>query len=119
MSQSRCARPDVPEIEPSEAAHMVGHGAVLLDVRETDEFSQGRAEEAFHIPFGSLGDRLAEVPVDRPVIVVCRSGGRSYQVARALATRGYVSMNLAGGMHAWHDDGQPVVRDDGSPGVVV
>ena len=68
--------------------------------------------------FGSLDDRLGEVPSDRPVIVVCRSGGRSYEVARTLATRGYVSMNLAGGMYAWHDEGLPVVRDDGSPGVI-
>ena len=71
-------------------------------------------------PYGCiLDDRLAEVPAGRPVIVVCRSGGRSYRAAQALATRGYVSLNLAGGMHAWHDEGLPVVRDDGSPGVVV
>ncbi|MFZ0059209.1 MAG: rhodanese-like domain-containing protein [Acidimicrobiales bacterium] len=118
MPESHPASPDVPEIEPSEAVQLVGAGAVILDVRETDEFSQGRAKGAFHIPFSSLADRLAEIPVDRPVIVVCRSGGRSYWAAKSLATRGYVSMNLAGGMHAWHDEGLPVVRDDGSPGVV-
>jgi rhodanese-related sulfurtransferase len=119
VPESHPASPDVPEIEPSEAVQLVGEGAVILDVRETDEFSQGRAQGAFHIPFSVLDDRLAEVPAGRPVIVVCRSGGRSYRAAQALATRGYVSLNLAGGMHAWHDEGLPVVRDDGSPGVVV
>jgi rhodanese-related sulfurtransferase len=118
MPESRYASPDVPEIEPIQAAQMVDEGAVILDVREAEEFSQGRAEGAFHIPFDSLYDRLGEVPGDRPVIVVCRSGGRSYLAAKTLATRGYVSMNLAGGMHAWHDEGLPLVREDGSPGVV-
>jgi rhodanese-related sulfurtransferase len=118
MPESQHTSPPVPEIEPGEAVQLADEGAVILDVREADEFSQGRAEGAFHIPYSLVDDRLAEVPVDRPVIVVCRSGGRSYEVAKTLATRGYVSMNLAGGMHAWHDEGLPVVRDDGSPGVV-
>jgi rhodanese-related sulfurtransferase len=112
------ARPRVPEVEPAEAAQLVDEGAVILDVRDSDEFSQGRAKGAFHIPFGALGERLGEVPSDRPVIVVCRSGGRSYQAAQTLAKRGYSSMSLAGGLHAWCDDGLPVERADGSPGVV-
>jgi rhodanese-related sulfurtransferase len=118
MPQLRRQSPEVPEIEPAEAVQLLGEGAFILDVRESDEFSQGCAAGAVHIPFGSLDDRLGEVPSDRPVIVVCRSGGRSHAAARTLATRGYVSMNLAGGMHAWHDEGLPVVRLDGSPGVI-
>jgi rhodanese-related sulfurtransferase len=118
MPEPQHASPDVPEIEPSEAAQLIGAGAVILDVRESEEFSQGCAQGAFHIPVAALDERLDEVPADRPVIVVCRSGGRSYRAAKTLASRGYVSLNLAGGMHAWHDEGLPVVREDGSPGVV-
>ncbi len=118
MSVPRSTRPEIEEIEPFEAAQMLDAGAVILDVRASDEFLQGRAKGAYHIPFNSLDDRLDEVPIGRPVIVVCRSGGRSYQAAKTLATRGYVSMNLAGGMHAWSDEGLPVVREDGSPGVI-
>lgn len=69
------ARPRVPELEPAHAAQLVDEGAVIPDVRDSDEFSPGRARGAFPIPFGALGERLGEVLSDRPVIVVCRSGG--------------------------------------------
>jgi rhodanese-related sulfurtransferase len=51
--------------------------------------------------------------------VVCRSGGRSGKAATKLATAGVAVHNLAGGMTAWQNAGQPVLRDDGTPGTVI
>jgi rhodanese-related sulfurtransferase len=87
-------------------------------VREPDEVAQGRAPEALLIPLGSLGERLAEIPEDRTVLVVCRTGARSAVAAQALTSAGYQALNLAGGMEAWRDAGLPVVRADGSRGFV-
>ena len=91
--------------------------AVLLDVREDHEWAAGHAPGAVHVPLGRLHPDA--VPRDRPVIAVCHLGGRSAMAAQALAGVGYDVRNLVGGMDAWARAGLPVVRDDGTPGVVV
>lgn len=91
--------------------------ALLLDVREHEEWSHGRAPGAVHVPMSEL--RSDSVPRDRPVLVVCRMGGRSAAVADALDRLGYDVANVAGGMQAWAAAGLPVVADDGAPGTVV
>lgn len=58
MQELDHARPRVPGVEPAEAAQLVDEGAVIPDVRDSDEFSQGRARGAFQIPCGALGERL-------------------------------------------------------------
>ncbi|HLH28699.1 MAG TPA: rhodanese-like domain-containing protein [Acidimicrobiales bacterium] len=107
-----------PEVTPEEAVRLLGSGAVLLDVREPEEWRAGHAPSAHHLPMGELGDRLGEVPGDRTVVCVCRVGGRSDAVATALAAAGYDARNLAGGMVAWEAAGLAVVADDGRPGRV-
>jgi len=97
----------------------VGSGALLLDVREDDEWAAGHAGTAVHIPMGEVADRLGEVPADRTVVCVCRAGGRSLAVANLLAGSGYDVANLAGGMQVWESSGRPVVTDDGGAGRVV
>lgn len=73
---------------------------------------------AIWIPLGELGARLDEVPTDRTVAVVCRSGGRSAAATEALRSTGIDAVNVAGGMKAWAAEGLPVVAADGLPGVV-
>lgn len=105
-------------MDVAEASRGAGSGEVLLlDVREHDEWAQGHAPQAVHIPMGEL--RQDSVPRDRPVLVVCRVGGRSAAVADALEQIGYDVGNVTGGMLAWQSAGLPVVRDDGQAGRVL
>jgi rhodanese-related sulfurtransferase len=112
------AAPQVLEVGPRDAHVLVSDGAFLLDVREPQEWSAGHAPEAVHVPLGELGARVGEVPKERDVVVVCRSGGRSFAAATALVEHGWRARNLAGGMQAWRDAGFDVVTDDGAAGVV-
>lgn len=91
--------------------------ALLLDVREDVEWAAGHAAGATQIPMSRL--RLDLLPVDRPIVAVCRSGHRSGHVAQVLQGQGWDVRNLIGGMHAWVRAGLPVVRDDGQPGEIV
>jgi hydroxyacylglutathione hydrolase len=110
--------PEVPAVDPAEARRRLDAGAVLLDVREPDEWDAGHAREATWIPMGQLAARQAELPTDRPIVVVCRGGGRSARVAAALLGAGYDATNLAGGLQAWASAGLPLITDDGGTGTV-
>ena len=112
------ALPRIPEVDVAQAQQRLDAGARLLDVREADEWATGHAGAAQWIPMGQIATRRDEVPNDRVVVVVCRSGGRSGKVTQALVEAGYDAVNLAGGMQAWQAEGHPVVTDDGSPGAV-
>jgi rhodanese-related sulfurtransferase len=106
------------EVGVQEAARAAEAGeALLLDVREHEEWAYGHAPWAAHVPMGEL--RQDTVPRDRPVLAVCRVGSRSAAVAQALAALGYDARNVTGGMQAWESAGLPVVRDGGAPGSVV
>jgi len=109
---------DVPAVDVTEARARLDAGAVLLDVREPDEWEAGHAPEATWIPMGDLGARQGELSADEAVVVVCRSGARSARVTTALLGAGYDATNLAGGMQAWDAAGLPVVTDTGTPGRV-
>jgi DMSO/TMAO reductase YedYZ molybdopterin-dependent catalytic subunit/rhodanese-related sulfurtransferase/glyoxylase-like metal-dependent hydrolase (beta-lactamase superfamily II) len=97
-----------PQVSARAARTLVDTGAVLLDVREPDEWSEGHAPGALHIPMGDVQARLGELPADPRIVVVCRSGGRSRAITDALRARGYNAVNLTGGMCAWTAAGLPV-----------
>jgi rhodanese-related sulfurtransferase len=92
---------------------------VLLDVREADEWTAGHAPGAYWIPLGELERARTEIPFNRQVVCVCRSGGRSGKAAEAMIGWGFEASNLVGGMQAWAAAGLPVVRDDDTPGDVI
>jgi len=107
-----------PDISVTEAHRAAAAGEVLLvDVREQHEWDAGHAPDAVHVPLGEL--RQDSLPTDRPVVAVCRVGGRSGAAAEALAGAGYDVRNTTGGMLAWAAAGLPVAITGGSPGVVV
>jgi rhodanese-related sulfurtransferase len=110
--------PDVPAIDATDASRRVEHGAVLLDVREPDEWTAGHAPAAVWIPMGQVAARQAELPEEGDIVVVCRVGSRSARVTAALRRAGYEASNLEGGMQAWAGAGLPVVTDTGDDGVV-
>jgi rhodanese-related sulfurtransferase len=77
---------------------------VLLDVRTVEEFEQARIPGAVNIPLDQLKDRTAEVPADKPIVVVCRTGVRSIMGAQVLRYAGFKIpeiYNLEGGTVAW------------------
>jgi rhodanese-related sulfurtransferase len=90
-------------------------GALLLDVREHEEWDAGHVPDALHIPLGELGARYTEVARDQPLFVICRSGNRSDHAARALADAGWDARNVAGGMQAWEAAGRPMASESGTP----
>jgi rhodanese-related sulfurtransferase len=90
----------------------------VVDVREPGEWEAGFIAGSIHIPMAEVVARHAEIPEDKPVLVVCRVGGRSARVRQFLAGRGRMAENLEGGLLAWVEAGQPLVTDAGTPGVV-
>lgn len=97
-----------------EAAALVEAGeALLLDVREQDEWQAGHAPGAVHIPLGELERRVAELPRERRVVAVCRSGNRSALATASLRAAGLDVDNLEGGMKAWQKAGLPLEPRDG------
>jgi rhodanese-related sulfurtransferase len=102
---------DAPHVEPD---------AYLIDVREPDEWDAGHAPDAHHIPMMEVPARVAEIPADADVVVVCRSGGRSGQVVGYLMNQGWDNLrNLDGGMRAWAAAGRDMVSEDGQPARVL
>jgi rhodanese-related sulfurtransferase len=81
----------------------------LIDVREPDEFAAGHIPGITLIPMGEVAERLAEIPKDETVIVTCRTGNRSAQIADFLRDQGYSDVhNMEGGIVAWEEAGFPV-----------
>lgn len=103
----------VKEISPSEfmARRAAGAAMTLLDVREGWEIEQAPAPTEFlHIPMGEISARLAELDPQQDTVVLCRSGGRSMQVAQFLDRQHFKSVsNLAGGILAWARDLDPTI----------
>jgi DMSO/TMAO reductase YedYZ molybdopterin-dependent catalytic subunit len=98
-----------PEVGARAAAALVEAGALLIDVREPGEWQAGHVAQAWLLPMGQVAHHLDDLPQDRQIVVVCRSGGRSAAVAEALRAWGLDAVNLSGGMTAWALAGLPVV----------
>ena len=103
----------MPQEVPTTSVDQVPADAVLLDVREDDEWEAGHAPQAIHIPLGELAERVGEVPQDGDVYVVCRAGGRSARATMYLNQNGWDAVNVAGGMQVWHQQGLPLVAAEG------
>src|ERR1700689_3567659 len=80
-----------------------GEDLTLLDVREDWEVKLAPVPtHTVHIPMGEISDRIGELPRIKPTVVICRSGGRSAQVAQFLERQGFEKVfNLSGGILAW------------------
>ena len=102
----------VREYAPAEVAAQLKAPSppLLLDVREAWELEIARLPEALHIPMAQIPARLSELDRRRDVVVMCRSGGRSLNVARFLDAQGFPSVaNLTGGILAWRRDVDPAL----------
>jgi len=101
-----------PTVDVQQAAALQSGGALLIDVRESDEYAQGHAPSSVLIPLGQLQQRLLELEgyKNKPVVLICHSGSRSAKAVKQLQQAGFSSAsNIEGGMVAWKKAGLPVV----------
>lgn len=101
------------DITPAELNARIARGEeiVLIDVREAHEWNAGHIGSARHIPMGQIPQRLAEIPRDAEVVMICRSGARSGHVQQHLKQQGYTKIkNLIGGMQRWAREVDPSIR---------
>lgn len=95
-------------LEELKQAREAGRDLVVLDVREPWELEIAHLEGTLDIPMNEIPERLSELPKDKPVAVLCRSGARSLRVTEYLRARGYdLTSNVAGGILAWADNFDP------------
>lgn len=108
----RKVKSEIREVTPEEAQQAAQKGALLVDVREADEWAQGHAPGALHIPRGFLEIRIEEKAKDKDakVVLYCAGGTRSAFGARSLQELGYTDVvSLTGGFGRWKEAGLPVV----------
>jgi rhodanese-related sulfurtransferase len=108
--RQRPVHPKLQDIDVHEARRRQTAGALLLDVREDDEWATGHADGARHVPLGQLRASEQDLPRGREILLICRSGRRSAQAAQLLLKAGHSAVNVTGGMQAWTQAGLPVRR---------
>ncbi len=97
----------VTEVGLQDLEQALEGGALLVDVRESEEYAEGHVPGAQLLPLSVLPVRLHELPRDRPVYVVCQAGGRSAQAAELLIAAGVDARSVNGGTAAWISSGRP------------
>jgi molybdopterin/thiamine biosynthesis adenylyltransferase/rhodanese-related sulfurtransferase len=104
------AKSEIVEVDPAAAADAIAAGALVLDVREPDEYDEGALAGAIHIPRGHLEAQIENRIPDKtvPVVVYCAGGVRSAFAARTLQELGYEQpVSMIGGFGRWKDEGRP------------
>jgi rhodanese-related sulfurtransferase len=104
--------PPVPTLKPGEVQEKLKNGKrpFLLDVREKQEIREGYISGVKVIPLRQLESRMKELPKNREIVCVCRSGNRSRSAAKQLIRAGYTASNMKGGMLAWKWINLPVKK---------
>jgi len=103
---------------PTITLDQLPEGALILDVREDEEWKAGHIEGAVHVPMNSVPAHVQHQPEilgEGTTYVFCKMGGRSAQVTAWLVQNGYDAVNVAGGTQAWADAGRPLVSETGAP----
>ena len=100
------------EVDPIQVeSALATNSHTIVDVRELDEWTDGHIAGTVHNPLGDLGQRAGELPTDRPIYTVCRSGSRSLVAIDILDASGRTgAKSLAGGVIAWAQATKPMVR---------
>ncbi|ASP40675.1 sulfurtransferase [Bacterioplanes sanyensis] len=86
--------------------------AVVVDIRDKKEFSEGHLANAVNIPYSSLASRLGELNPhkDKPLILVCKTGQTVSMAGKMLREKGFNAVRLHGGMMEWTGQNLPVVK---------
>ena len=101
----------IPEVTPAEfiARRDRGEKLTLLDVREEWELQVASVPGIVHIPMNDVPNRVAELDRNTEIVVFCRSGRRSLEIAKFLQPLGFRTSNLSGGILAWSRDIDPSI----------
>lgn len=98
------------EVSLDEAVALRDAGAFILDVRQPEEWAEFHVPGSTLIPLGELASRVQEVPTDKEVVVVCRSGNRSQTGRDVLLQAGFSQVtSMAGGLKSWQAAGLPTI----------
>lgn len=101
------------EVSVDQAYEMYQQADVfVLDVREPSEWEEYHAPNTTLIPLGQLQSRVNELPRDKKIVIVCRSGNRSQQGRDILLAAGFNAASMAGGLKEWYAKGYPI---EGAP----
>jgi phage shock protein E len=107
----------IPSVSPIEASGAAATGALIVDVREPEEFAQERIAGVALVPISQFVGRFEELPKDRPLLMICAAGSRSSSATMYLLQAGWTDVrNIAGGMIAWRAAGLPIVSGTPNPG---
>jgi rhodanese-related sulfurtransferase len=107
-SSSAAAETNPSTVSAATAGAQFASGeATMIDVREPSELAEQHVPGAIAIPLGEVEARMAEIPQDKPVLVLCRSGNRARPAAQVLADAGYQARIVDGGIIAWDQAGLP------------
>lgn len=107
-----CMLQEAKEVCPTSTRRMIGEGALLVDVREPNEIAALAFDvpDVVNIPLFELESRWQEIPKDREVIFVCKSGARSLKATYYLQYHGYTNVsNMTGGIEKWATKGFPII----------
>ncbi len=104
--------PSVPQIQPEELAEIQSE-VIILDTRSPEEYQEGHLENARFVNFETFRlEEVADISKDDKIVVYCKKGGRSHQVAQQLINAGYKRVkNLEGGIQAWKEQGYKITND--------
>ncbi len=107
-----CMLGSMNELNPKDAQARLQQGALLIDVREPNEYDEVHATGAQLMPLSDFQNSYASLPTDAEIIMICRSGARSERAGQFLIDQGYGNVsNLTGGTMAWVQDGLPTGDD--------
>lgn len=114
-SSKDCYQSDQPQTKQSKAdivqSELKGSKALLVDVREPDEFATGHAENSKNIPLSGIKEgKLTEVDKNKKIYVYCRSGKRAGVAKESLEERGYANVENLGGLSDWQSMGGRVLK---------
>lgn len=98
----------IRESTVADLARALEQGAAVIDVRNGDEYDDGHIPGAQLFPLDELGDRMADLPSNRPLYIVCKSGRRSSVAAENLNDRGIDAISVVGGTDDWAASGRPI-----------
>jgi rhodanese-related sulfurtransferase len=111
------SNPHYPEVQEADPQDVFSHknDLTLIDVRQPDEYvgNLGHVDGAKLIVLDALPERMSEIPKDKPVVMICKSGGRSMRATAYLLNQGYDKVyNMIGGMMLWNDYGLPTSKEN-------
>lgn len=108
----------IKSLLPQEATLLINHEeAIILDVREENEYIQGHILNSIHIPLNTLSDKISRLEKyrNRPIIASCMSGNRSARACSTLKKNGFDQVhNLKGGVIAWQNANLPLTKGKSS-----